>query len=89
MIYILLWCEPSIIIDLKSLVTKKKLESLHENIYVIRHPFLDPFNWSHHQKIVVIDQQIAFVGGNDFQVTLPKNQDLIFVLVDMTHVIIL
>lgn len=32
----------------------------------MRHPrrFI-PFNWSHHEKIVCIDQQVAFIGGLD------------------------
>ena len=36
---------------------------------VIRHPDHNPasgvFLWSHHEKTVVIDQQIAFIGGPD------------------------
>jgi phosphatidylserine/phosphatidylglycerophosphate/cardiolipin synthase-like enzyme len=31
----------------------------------MRHPDITPFNWSHHQKTVVVDQDIAFVGGLD------------------------
>jgi phospholipase D1/2 len=41
--------------------------SLSPNIKVLRHPpyILIPFLWSHHEKMVVIDQKIAFVGGLD------------------------
>jgi phospholipase D1/2 len=40
---------------------------LHKNIKVIRHPnyIVIPFFWSHHEKIVLIDQRIAFIGGLD------------------------
>lgn len=36
-----------------------------KNIKVLRHPTLLPLRWSHHQKLVVIDQQVAFLGGID------------------------
>mmetsp|Transcript_19120 Transcript_19120/g.18770 ORF Transcript_19120/g.18770 Transcript_19120/m.18770 type:complete len:104 (+) Transcript_19120:339-650(+) len=38
---------------------------LHKNIKVIRHPRTFLSMWSHHEKIVVIDQSIAFLGGLD------------------------
>lgn len=31
----------------------------------MRHPDITPFNWSHHQKTLVVDQSLAFVGGLD------------------------
>lgn len=45
----------------------EQLNHLHENIECFRHMsgFEDSKLWSHHEKIVVIDQQIAFVGGID------------------------
>ncbi|PRP76312.1 phospholipase D1 [Planoprotostelium fungivorum] len=64
-VYILLWKETSIAVKLNSAQTKRKMLSLHENIQVIRHPPLEPLNWSHHQKTVVVDGDIAFVGGMD------------------------
>jgi len=50
--------------------TKKKLESLSSNIHVIRHPNklfggATAVWWSHHEKLVIIDRNIAFVGGID------------------------
>lgn len=45
--------------------SSKTLTSLHPNILVMRHPDITPFNWSHHQKTVVVDQELAFVGGLD------------------------
>ena len=36
------------------------------NVKVIRHPdIVLPSFWTHHEKIVVIDQHIAFLGGLD------------------------
>jgi len=31
----------------------------------MRHPTVTPMKWSHHQKTVVVDQRVAFVGGLD------------------------
>eukprot|EP01117_Protostelium_nocturnum_P008285 TRINITY_DN2958_c0_g3_i2.p1 TRINITY_DN2958_c0_g3~~TRINITY_DN2958_c0_g3_i2.p1 ORF type:complete len:1587 (-),score=640.24 TRINITY_DN2958_c0_g3_i2:186-4946(-) len=50
---------------LNSAYTKKCLEALSPNIRVMRHPHTIPVYWTHHQKIVVIDQDIAFLGGID------------------------
>uniref|UniRef100_A0AC34FDY7 Phospholipase n=1 Tax=Panagrolaimus sp. ES5 TaxID=591445 RepID=A0AC34FDY7_9BILA len=48
---------------------KRTLQDLHKNIKVIRHPEHEPgtgvFLWSHHEKLLVVDQIIAFVGGID------------------------
>ena len=45
---------------------------LHPNIRVIRHPnhvSINPYEsalyWSHHEKMVVVDQAIAIIGGMD------------------------
>eukprot|EP01126_Amoeba_proteus_P047436 TRINITY_DN5410_c0_g5_i1.p1 TRINITY_DN5410_c0_g5~~TRINITY_DN5410_c0_g5_i1.p1 ORF type:complete len:530 (+),score=87.30 TRINITY_DN5410_c0_g5_i1:39-1628(+) len=53
------------LVDLGSAHVKEKMESLHENIKVLTHPLHMPVKWSHHQKLVVVDQQIGFVGGID------------------------
>ena len=45
----------------------------HENIEVLRHPDMSTplahpstlLRWSHHEKVVVVDRSIAFVGGID------------------------
>ena len=65
-IYILLYYECSLALTLDSKYTEETLEKLHKNIEVIRHPSdkLDLL-WSHHEKLVVIDQQIGYVGGLD------------------------
>ncbi|KAM0793016.1 hypothetical protein ACM66B_000508 [Microbotryomycetes sp. NB124-2] len=49
--------------------TKHFLEDLHENISVMRHPdHLGgevTLSWSHHEKIVIVDNAVACVGGLD------------------------
>ncbi|GAQ88090.1 Phospholipase D zeta [Klebsormidium nitens] len=67
-VYILMYKEVSIALKINSLYSKKKLQALHENIKVVRHP--DHFSagvylWSHHEKIVVVDHRVAFLGGLD------------------------
>ena len=65
-IYILLFCEISLALGINSFYTKKVLKNLHENIKVTRHPKgTSSILWSHHEKLVIIDQKIAFVGGLD------------------------
>ena len=65
-IYILLYYECSLALTLDSKYTQDTLEKLHKNILVTRHPTdkLDLL-WSHHEKLVIIDQQIGYVGGLD------------------------
>ena len=65
-IYILLFYEIKLALPLDSSYAKKTLSSLHPNIKVTRHPKgSSSILWSHHEKLVIIDQQIAFVGGLD------------------------
>ena len=65
-IYILLFCEPSVALAINSLYTKRTLQCLHPNIQITRHPKgTKSILWSHHEKLVIIDQRIAFVGGVD------------------------
>ena len=65
-IYILLYYECSLALTLNSKHTQDTLEKLHKNIVVTRHPSdkLDLL-WSHHEKLVIIDQAIGYVGGLD------------------------
>ena len=65
-IYILIYYECSLALTLNSKHTQDTLEKLHKNIKVTRHPKdkLDLL-WSHHEKLVIIDQQIGYVGGLD------------------------
>ncbi|OCF40014.1 phospholipase D [Kwoniella heveanensis CBS 569] len=51
-----------------SLYTKRTLTNLHPNIMVQRSPShfqTGTFYWSHHEKLCVIDETIAFMGGLD------------------------
>lgn len=65
--------EVAMALPLYSHLAKRHLLSLSPNIYVQRHPSraLDVFDkdsiffWAHHEKICVIDNQIAFMGGID------------------------
>ncbi|KAF7634235.1 Phospholipase [Meloidogyne graminicola] len=69
-IFVLVYKEMEMALGLKSLYSKKLLQGLHPNIKVMRHPdhYLGSgtFFWAHHEKLLVIDQLIAFVGGIDF-----------------------
>ncbi|XP_047961202.1 phospholipase D zeta 1 [Salvia hispanica] len=67
-VYILLYKEVALALKINSVYSKKKLLGIHENIRVLRYP--DHFSsgvylWSHHEKIVIVDHQICFVGGLD------------------------
>ena len=73
-VFVLLYAESKIIagMDLGSDFVKEILK--HPNIKVLLHPdFHTMFDhgisgsglWSHHEKIVVVDQSIAFIGGID------------------------
>ena len=70
-IYILLFKEITFALGLimssraKSVLTQN---GKNPNIKVLRHPEHTPsgvFLWSHHEKCVIIDQSVAFVGGID------------------------
>jgi phospholipase D1/2 len=64
-IFVLPWSETKIAIDLGSANVKTVLEALSPNIKVLCHPLTTPIKWSHHQKTVIVDQKVAFVGGLD------------------------
>eukprot|EP00013_Stygamoeba_regulata_P009165 CAMPEP_0177670472 /NCGR_PEP_ID=MMETSP0447-20121125/24105_1 /TAXON_ID=0 /ORGANISM="Stygamoeba regulata, Strain BSH-02190019" /LENGTH=954 /DNA_ID=CAMNT_0019177633 /DNA_START=1 /DNA_END=2865 /DNA_ORIENTATION=+ len=66
-VYVLIWRETRIALGgtIHSEYTKRTLQALHPNIHVMRHPLRIPVLWSHHQKIIVVDQSTAFVGGLD------------------------
>ncbi|KAJ4722113.1 Phospholipase [Melia azedarach] len=67
-IYILLYKEVALALKINSVYSKRKLLSIHENVRVLRYP--DHFStgvylWSHHEKLVIVDYQICFIGGLD------------------------
>ncbi|CAF1456818.1 unnamed protein product, partial [Didymodactylos carnosus] len=70
-IYILVFKELPFSLPLNSLHTKRALTAKNKkNIKVIRHPDHTTISgesliWVHHEKFVVIDQKVAFIGGID------------------------
>jgi|JI6StandDraft_1071083.scaffolds.fasta_scaffold13056_3 phospholipase D1/2 len=63
---VIVYCE-STFLENDSNWTKICFEQLNPtNVKVLRHPVtVMPFLWSHHEKLVIIDQQLAFTGGLD------------------------
>jgi len=64
-VYIIVYHEVKMVMYNDSEHTKQALESLSPNITVLKHPSEPFFSWSHHEKLVVVDQQIGFIGGFD------------------------
>ncbi|KAM4726578.1 phospholipase D2 isoform 2-T4 [Anableps anableps] len=65
---ILLYKEVEMALGINSDYSKRTLMNMHPNIKVMRHP--DHVSsvvvlWAHHEKMVAIDQTVAFVGGID------------------------
>ncbi|KAH9139837.1 hypothetical protein AeRB84_015905 [Aphanomyces euteiches] len=66
-IHILLYQEVNVAMDLGSYYAMKQLKR-HPNIRVLRDPAFQVQSfgfWSHHEKVIVADFDIAFVGGLD------------------------
>lgn len=64
-VYVILFREIQGTLYTLSGYVKKFLENLHENITVIRHPRYYVHLWSHHEKMIIIDSKIVFMGGLD------------------------
>ena len=65
-VYVLVYAECSLALTLNSSHSQHALEDLHPNIQVERHPVnCTDLLWSHHEKLVIIDQIIGYVGGLD------------------------
>lgn len=64
-VFILLYREFEHALSNNSLYTQQTLMGLHPNIEVIRHPGNLIFLWSHHEKSVIIDQSVVYMGGLD------------------------
>lgn len=71
-IYVLIYKEIEITLPINSAYSKRILSLSHKNIKVLRHP--DHINepnrlltimWAHHEKLVIIDQSVAYFGGID------------------------
>ena len=64
-VYILVYAECSLALTLNSAHSQNALK-IHENIQFERHPLnCTDLLWSHHEKLVIIDQIIGYVGGLD------------------------
>ncbi|CAH8828715.1 unnamed protein product [Trichobilharzia szidati] len=63
-IYIMLYKESEFAVKFRSRKVKRWLRSLHSNIHVYRSPRSTRL-WSHHEKMVAIDQSVVFLGGID------------------------
>ncbi|XP_059127045.1 phospholipase D2 [Peromyscus eremicus] len=61
---ILLFKEVELALGINSGYSKRILMLLHPNIKVMRHPHLVTL-WAHHEKLLVVDQVVAFLGGLD------------------------
>ncbi|KAK4054720.1 hypothetical protein OIV83_000644 [Microbotryomycetes sp. JL201] len=68
-VLVMIYKEVTQTMSMSSHHTKHFLEDLHENIAVVRHP--DHLGgevtimWSHHEKIVLVDNAVAAIGGLD------------------------
>ncbi|XP_018596699.1 phospholipase D1-like isoform X2 [Scleropages formosus] len=67
-IFVMLYKEVELALGINSEYSKRTLMHLHPNIKVMRHPdhvSSTVYLWAHHEKVIVIDQSVAFVGGID------------------------
>ncbi|WWC93003.1 uncharacterized protein L201_007967 [Kwoniella dendrophila CBS 6074] len=68
-VYVMVYKEVDLSMSLSSKHTKHALEDLHENISVMRHPDHSGgelvYYFSHHEKLCVVDNTIAAMGGLD------------------------
>ncbi|KAF9625476.1 hypothetical protein IFM89_023392 [Coptis chinensis] len=67
-IYILLYKEVAIALKINSVYSKRRLLSIHENVKVLRYPdhfLIGVYLWSHHEKLVIVDYRVGFIGGLD------------------------
>jgi phospholipase D1/2 len=67
-IFVIVYRNIGAAVPIDSAYTKYSLLDLHPNVYVQRSPNQirqQTFFWAHHEKILVVDHMIAFVGGID------------------------
>jgi len=70
-IYVMMYKEFSLALGLNSMYSKRALLTrIGANIKILRHPDhkstdVTDYLWAHHEKLVVVDQKYAFVGGID------------------------
>ena len=67
-IYIIIYRNVGSTVGTDSLWTKHSMLNLHPNIHLIRSPnqwLQNTYFWAHHEKLAIIDNTIAFIGGID------------------------
>lgn len=68
-IFVIVYRNVGTIIPIDSLYTKHSIVSLNqENIHVIRSPnqlLQNTYFWAHHEKLCIVDYNVAFIGGLD------------------------
>ena len=64
-IYILIYKESSFFLNINSAHTEDIFNKLNKNIIVTRYPSLETLRWTNHEKLVIIDNVIGYVGGLD------------------------
>ncbi|CCE64585.1 hypothetical protein TPHA_0I00790 [Tetrapisispora phaffii CBS 4417] len=67
-IFIVVYRNVGGIVGTDSLWTKHSMLRLHPNIHIIRSPnqwIQNTYFWAHHEKMTVIDNSVAFMGGID------------------------
>ncbi|KAI9311735.1 hypothetical protein BX666DRAFT_2143485 [Dichotomocladium elegans] len=65
-IYVVIYRTNSIALPIESNYTRVSLQGLHPNIIVLHHAnYTTALFWAHHEKILVIDSRLAFIGGID------------------------
>jgi len=65
-IYIIVFFEWPLTLSINSKHTLETIKKLNKNINIIRYPVdQDTLLWSNHEKIVIIDRIIGYVGGYD------------------------
>ncbi|KAI0750490.1 phospholipase D/nuclease [Fomes fomentarius] len=69
-VYVIVYKEVTQTMTMSSHHTKQTLDALHPNVACMRHPDHigskdDVAFWSHHEKVVVVDNQYACIGGLD------------------------
>ncbi|GCC18723.1 hypothetical protein chiPu_0020872, partial [Chiloscyllium punctatum] len=77
-IFVLLYKEVELALGINSGYSKRTLTALHSNITVMRHPdhvSSTVLLWAHHEKLVIVDQSLAFLGGLDLAYGRWDDQD--------------
>ncbi|KAG7753340.1 hypothetical protein KL911_002733 [Ogataea haglerorum] len=67
-IFVIVYRNVANTVQTDSLWTKHSLLDLHPNVYVLRSPnqlMQNVYFWAHHEKLVIIDHTVCFVGGID------------------------